>query len=69
MFFVERYMKIHKDFVHQRAKLEGSMSEGCLLQEAMGMLYDKIAQFDDFAPKVWKEEEDECITCMCFYIK
>jgi len=43
------------------------MSEGYLLQEAMGMLHDKIAQFDDFAPRVWKEEEDERVTGMCFY--
>ena len=64
MFFVERYMKTLKGFVRQRAKPERSMSEGYLLQEAMGMLHDKIAQFDNFAPKVWKEEEDERITCM-----
>ena len=66
MFFVERYMKILKGFVRQRAKPEGSMSEGYLLQEAIGMLHDKIAQFDDFAPRVWKEEEDERVTGMCF---
>jgi hypothetical protein len=35
----------------------------------MGMLHDKIAQFDDFAPRVWKEEEDERVTGMCFYKK
>ena len=64
MFLVERYMKTLKGFVHQIAKPEISMSEGYLLQEAMGMLHDKIAQFDNFAPKVWKEEEDERITCM-----
>ena len=67
MFFIERYMKTLKGFVRQRAKPEESMSEGYLLQEAMGMLHDKIAQFDDFAPKVWKEEEDEHVTSMCFY--
>ena len=31
------------------------------------MLYDKIAQFYDFAPKVWDEEVDECVTCKYFY--
>jgi hypothetical protein len=69
MFFVERYMKTLKDFVRQKTKPEGSMSEGYLLQEAIGMLHDKIAQFDDFASRVWKEEEDERVTGMCFYIK
>ena len=67
MFFVERYMKILKGFVRQKAKPEGSMSEGYLLQEAMGMLHDKIAQLDDFAPRVWKEEEDERVTGNCLY--
>ena len=62
-------MKILKDFVRQRAKPEGSMLEGYLLQEAIGMFHDKIAQFDDFAPKVWKKEEDERVTGMCFYKK
>jgi len=43
------------------------MSEKYLLQEAMRLFHDKIAQFDDFVPRVWKEEEDECVTGMCFY--
>ena len=58
MFFVERYMKVLKGFVRQKAKPEGSMSEGYLLQETMGMLHDEIAQFDEFAPRVWREEDD-----------
>ena len=66
IFFVERYIKTLKNFVRQRAKPEGSMLEGYLLQKAMGILHDKIAQFDDFAPRVWKEEEDKRVTGMCF---
>lgn len=31
------------------------------------MLYDKIAQFDDFAQKIWNEEEDERVTSTYFY--
>ena len=60
-------MKTFKGFMRKRAKPERSMSEGYRLQEAMGMLHDKIAQFDDFAPRVWKKEEDKRITCMCLY--
>ena len=48
-------------------KLEGSMSEEYLLQEVMRMLYDRNAQFVDFASRVGKEEEDKCVTCICFY--
>jgi hypothetical protein len=65
--FVERYMKILYDFMRQKAKPEGSMSEGYLLQKTMGMLQDKITQFDDFAPRVWKEEEHGRVTSMCFH--
>ena len=31
MFFIERYLKTLKDFVRQKTKLDGSMSEGYLL--------------------------------------
>lgn len=52
MFFVMRYMKTLKDFVRQKAKPEGSMLEGYLLQEAMEMLHDRIVQFDNFSRRV-----------------
>lgn len=48
-------------FVCQKTKLEEYMSEGYLLQEIMEMLHNEIAQFDEFASKIWNEEEDE--TC------
>lgn len=60
-------MKTLKGFIRQKAKPKGSMSEGYLLQEAMGMLHDKIAQFDDVAPRIWKEEEDKRVTSICFH--
>ncbi|RYA84585.1 hypothetical protein DD594_25995 [Enterobacter cloacae complex sp. 4DZ1-17B1] len=31
MFFLERFMKTLKGFVHQKARPEGSMAEGCLV--------------------------------------
>lgn len=43
------------------------MSEGYLLQEATGMLHDKIAQFADVAPRIWKEEKDERVTNIYLY--
>ncbi len=38
---------------------EGSMDEGYLIQEAMGVCHDIIGDMDKYAPWVWKEEEDE----------
>ena len=35
MFFLERFMKIVKGFVHQKARPEGSMAEGWLVQEPL----------------------------------
>jgi hypothetical protein len=42
MFFVERFLKTLKGFMHQQAKLEGSMAEGFLVQEAMGWCHELI---------------------------
>ena len=60
-------MKTLKGFIREKAKPEESMSEGYLLQEAMRILHDKITQFDDVAPRIWKEEEDERVTSICFH--
>jgi hypothetical protein len=35
------------------------MSEGYLVQEVMGVCHDIIGNMDKYAPRVWKEEEDE----------
>jgi len=44
------------------------MGEGYLVQEAMGVCHDIIGDMDKYAPRVWKEEEDERKTCLdyCF---
>lgn len=40
--FVERYMQTLKGFVRWRAKHEGNIIVGYLLQETMKMLHDEI---------------------------
>lgn len=65
-FFVKK-MKTIKGVLPQRTKPQEIVLEEYLLQKVIGMLYDKIAQFHDFAPKVWDEEVDECVTCKYFY--
>ena len=52
IFFVERYMKTLKDFVRQKTKSEGSMSEEYLLQEALGVHYNTIGHLDEHGPCV-----------------
>jgi hypothetical protein len=59
MFPIERYLKTLKGFVRQNSRPEGSMGEGYLVQEAMGVCHDIIGDMDKYAPQAWKEEEDE----------
>jgi hypothetical protein len=59
MFPIKRYLKTLKGFVRQNSQLEGSMGEGYLVQEAMGVCHDIIGDMDKYAPRVWKEEEEE----------
>jgi hypothetical protein len=68
MFFVERYMKTLKDFVRQKTKPEGSISEGYLLQEALEVHHNTIGHLDEYAPRVWKEFDDKRITCTFLYL-
>ena len=46
MFFLERFMKTLKGFVHQRACPEGSMAEGWLIQESL-VIITKFLGFAD----------------------
>jgi hypothetical protein len=46
MFPIERYLKTLKGFVRQNSRLEGSMGEGYLVQEAMGVCHDIIGDMD-----------------------
>lgn len=60
LFFVQRYIKILNGFVRQKAKPEGSMSKGYLLQETIRTLHDETAQFDELAPNIWREKRWAC---------
>jgi len=59
MFPIERYLKTLKGFVRQKSRPEGSMGEGYLVQEVMGVCHNIIGDMDKYAPRVWKEEDDE----------
>jgi hypothetical protein len=65
------YRTIFKDlkgFVRQNSHSEGSMGEGYLMQEAMGVCHDVIGDVDKYAPRAWKEEKDERKTSMYIHL-
>ncbi len=65
IFFIERYLKT-LEFVRQITHPEGSMVEGYLVQEAMGLCHDIIGDLDAYA-QAWKYEQDLHIICNFFY--
>jgi len=67
-FLIERFLKTLTGFVKQNFHLEGSMGEGYLMQEAMGVCHDVIGDMVKYAPQAWKEEKDEWKTSMYIHL-
>ncbi|CAM6116916.1 unnamed protein product [Calypogeia fissa] len=59
MFWVERYMKVLKDWVRQRAWPEGSMAATYLIAEALFFSGGMLTSFDTNAPTAWQELHPE----------
>ena len=59
MYPIERYMKLLKKFVRNKAKPEGSMCEGYLMQEAIGFYTDYMKDFSSVNRRVWDDDEDK----------
>ncbi len=57
MFWVERFMGVLKGLVRQRARPEGSMSEGWVLGECMYYLAKYLERVDEGAPRRWTLDE------------
>ncbi|MCO5587311.1 hypothetical protein L7F22_041260 [Adiantum nelumboides] len=57
MFWVERLMGVLKGLVRQRARPEGSMSEGWVLGECMHHLAEHLERVDEDAPRRWTLDE------------
>lgn len=55
MFFLERFMKTLKGFVRQRARPEGSMAEGWLVQESLVYIAEWITEIDKESPMLWQK--------------
>ena len=59
MYPIERYMKVLKKFVRNKAKPEGSMCEGYIMQEAIGFCTEYMKDFTNVSRRVWDDDEDE----------
>ena len=64
MYWVERYMRVLKTWVRQRARPEGNMAAGYLHAEALFYSDGVIATLDKDAPTAWEEAQDESQTGM-----
>ena len=62
MFFLERFMKTLKGFVRQRARPEGSMAMGWLVQESLVYITEYLSTSDPELPRLWRQDENDQIT-------
>eukprot|EP00249_Psilotum_nudum_P018746 c26943_g1_i2 orf=82-522(+) len=62
MFFFERYMKVLKGFVRQKARPEGSMVEGWLVYESLCYTTKYLSAIDPMTPRIWTDEDNEKIS-------
>ncbi|MCO5604928.1 hypothetical protein L7F22_059103 [Adiantum nelumboides] len=59
MFFLERFMKTLKGFVRQRARHEGSMAEGWLVQESCVFVSEYLSRSQNNALELWSTKEND----------
>ncbi|MCO5589344.1 hypothetical protein L7F22_043311 [Adiantum nelumboides] len=59
MFFLERFMKTLKGFVRQRARPEGSMAEGWMVQESSVFISEYLTRSQNNIIELWNIKDDE----------
>ncbi|MCO5547710.1 hypothetical protein L7F22_001161 [Adiantum nelumboides] len=59
MFFLERFMKTLKGFVRQRARPEGSMAEGWMVQESCVFISEYLTRSQNNIIELWNIKDDE----------
>ena len=59
MFYLEQFMKTLKAFVRQKARLEGSMAEGWLVQESCVWIFEYTKCVDKNITKLWSTKDDD----------
>ncbi|KAL3678325.1 hypothetical protein R1sor_021281 [Riccia sorocarpa] len=64
MYWLERYMKVMKDDVRQKARPEGSMAEGHRLREAMFLCSNILEQLHPQSAFMLRDREDTHLTSL-----
>ncbi|KAL3676819.1 hypothetical protein R1sor_026767 [Riccia sorocarpa] len=64
MYWLERYMKVMKDDVRQKARPEGSMAEGHRLREAMFLCSNILEQLDQSSAFMLREKVETHLTSL-----
>ncbi|MCO5598255.1 hypothetical protein L7F22_052347 [Adiantum nelumboides] len=62
MFWAKRFMGVLKGYVRQKARPEGSMTEGWMLEECMYYVCEYLEQTDFEAPCVWTNESSSTMS-------
>jgi hypothetical protein len=58
MYPMERYMKFLKDYVCTKARPEGSMAEGYVMEETLGFCTEYMSRFSATRRRVWDDLEE-----------
>jgi hypothetical protein len=58
MYPMERYMKFMKDYVRIKARPEGSMAEGYVMEETLGFCTEYMSRFSATRRCVWDDHEE-----------
>ena len=59
MFFLERFMKTLKGFVRQRARPEGSMAKGWMVQESCVLISEYLSRSQNNILELWNTKDDD----------
>ncbi|MCO5567180.1 hypothetical protein L7F22_020868 [Adiantum nelumboides] len=62
MFWAERFMRVLKGYVRQKARPEGSMAEGWMLEECMYYVCEYLERTIFEAPRVWTNESSSTMS-------
>jgi hypothetical protein len=58
MYPMERYMKSVKDYVRTKARPEGSMAEGYVMEDTLGFCKEYMSRFTATHRQVWDDNEE-----------
>ena len=56
---MERYMKALNGFVRNKARPEGGMAKGYVLEETLGFCTEYMVEFQSTRRRVWDDKEDD----------